>query len=229
MLFYLSKNIFTVDECLGFWHYFVIVLWVAQGTVQRGCSQEVLCGQGFLWRQQSSFSMDKWSGRVSGLALCLAAGNSKTISAWRYFHYWDFTEQSTFSGKWDTWVEKSSQANLESPSQGKSFSLALAQWFILQFPFATWILQSFWSSSCSAVFLWALKFCLNQPKPALEDLPVWVSQCRNQEHKTLKALFFWSTPIVLARDLISSCLQFATPCPEVKTRLSFYLRHLGCF
>lgn len=167
MLFHLSKNIFTVDECLGFWHYFVVVLWVSQSTVQRGCSHEVLCG---LWDSCEGSGLhspwtkgqEEW---VSGLALYLVVGDSKTISAWRYFHCWDFTEQSTFSGKWDMWVEKRFQANLECPSQGKSFSLALAQWFILQFPFATWLLLSFWSGSCSAVFFCTLNFWLNQPKP----------------------------------------------------------------
>lgn len=32
----------------------------------------------------------------------------------------------------------------------------------------------------------------------MEDLPVQVSQCRNQENKTPKALFFWSNLVVLA-------------------------------
>lgn len=67
---------------------------------------------------------------------------------------------------WDSF-----QANVESSSCGRSFSLALLQRFILQFPYSIPLLLSYWHSCCHVLnsFLCALSFWLNQAKPALED------------------------------------------------------------
>lgn len=81
MFFICLKNVLAVDECHGFWHCFVVVIWLSQRGAQRS--------RGALWpgtpaKAAVVIHLGQLPGGVTGPSLCLAVGD-KTVSAGRYF------------------------------------------------------------------------------------------------------------------------------------------------